>query len=390
MEIRIPRWAQMVGLPLVVLLFWFTASLFTQAIFIFAAAGILALILDPLVRRLEWLKVPRFIGVFVVYLSFVALLVLLLILVIPPVVLQIQELVDNLPSYTDVVRDQINSWKSSLDGMNLPIDLSGEADKIIERIQSGIIDLGSRLVEVSINAVGFFTQLFIIIVISIYMLLDARRIGRGIRHLFPPDRQDDANEFVQRSRRAVAHWVQAQTLLSFLIGVSTGIGIWILGITGLWPEGSQYVIFFGAWAALTEFVPYIGPILGAVPPLIVASFASPWAALAVLLVFIFIQQVEGHILVPNIMGQVVGIHPLIVIFAVLAGAELKGIAGMLLTLPLLALAREVVVFFKPRIKFEKFSGGLTPLDTGPSPVSAEAAREGAADSSGEKGGSNNA
>jgi len=357
----------MVGLPVLILLIWFTASLFTQAIFIFTAAGILALILDPLVRRLEWLKVPRFIGVFVVYLTFVALLVLLLILVIPPVIVQVQELVDKLPAYTDTVREQFNSWKSSLEGLNLPLDVSSEADKIIERIQGGIIDLGSTLVEVSINAVGFITQLFIIIVISIYMLLDAKRIGRTIRRLFPEDRQEDADEFVQRSRRAVAHWVQAQTLLSFLIGVSTGIGIWVLGITGIWPEGSQYVIFFGAWAALTEFVPYIGPVLGAVPPVVVAAFANPWAALAVVLVFVFIQQVEGHILVPNIMGQVVGIHPLIVIFAVLAGAELKGIAGMLLTLPLLALAREVVVFFKPRMRFEKFVGGMTPLDADPAP-----------------------
>lgn len=360
----------MVGLPVIVLLIWFTASLFTQAIFIFATAGVLALILDPLVRRLEWLKIPRFIGVFLVFLTFLALLVLALILIIPPVVVQVQELVDNIPAYTDSFRDQINSWKSSLEGLNLPIDLSGEADKVIERVQGGIIDLGTTLVEVSINAVGFVTQLFIIVVISIYMLLDAKRIGRGVRSLFPADRQDDADEFVRRSRQAVSHWVQAQTLLSFLIGVSTGIGIWVLGITGIWPEGTQYVIFFGAWAALTEFVPYIGPVLGAIPPVAVAAFASPWAALAVVLVFIFIQQVEGHILVPNIMGQVVGIHPLIVIFAVLAGAELKGIAGMLLTLPLLALAREVVVFFKTRVKFERFPGGLTPLDASPEPPGA--------------------
>ena len=365
MEIRIPRWMQMVSLPVIAILVWFAASLFSQAIFIFATALVLALILDPLVRRLEWLHIPRFLAVFIVFLSFLALIVLFVILVIPPASNQVQELIDNFPSYTDTIRDQINSWKAQIERLNLPIDVTGETDRVISRIQESILDFGSRVVELSINVVGLVTQLFLIIIISIYMLLDSKRIGRSIRSLFPGDRQADADEFILRTRRAVAHWVQAQTLLSLLVGVSTGIGIWALGILGIWSEGSQYVLFFGAWAALTEFIPYVGPVLGAIPAVVAAAFVSPWAALAVILVFLFIQQVEGHILVPNIMGQVVGIHPLVVIFAVLAGAELKGIAGMLLTLPLLALAREIVVFFKTRIRLEKFVDARTPLDAGP-------------------------
>ena len=101
-----------------------------------------------------------------------------------------------------------------------------------------------------------------------------------------------------------------------------------------------------------EFVPYIGPILAAAPPIVLAFFSSPWISLAVVIVFVFIQQVEGHILVPNIMGQAVGVHPLVVIFAVLAGANIYGIAGMLLALPLVALVRELYAFFKPRISLK--------------------------------------
>ncbi|MHB0867578.1 MAG: AI-2E family transporter [Thermoleophilia bacterium] len=363
MQIKIPRWAQMVGLPVILVLAWFAASLFAHAIFIFAAAGVIALIIDPLVRRLEWLKIPRFIGVFVVYLSVLAIIILFFILVIPPAISQLMELVNNLLSYTQTIGDQFDSWKSGLERLNLPMDMSGEAQKIIERLQSAIIDLGSLLVQYSINVVNMFTEFFMVIVVSIYMLLDSKRIGRFVRGLFPANQQADADEFVDRTHRAVSHWVQAQALLSALIGVSVGVGVWFLGMIGVWPEGGQYAVFFGAWAALTEFIPYVGPILGAVPPVATALSASPWAALAVVLLFIFIQQVEGHILVPNIMGQVVGIHPLVVIFAVLAGAELRGIAGMLLTLPLLALGREVVMFFKPRISLEKFdSGDGQPLD----------------------------
>jgi predicted PurR-regulated permease PerM len=192
------------------------------------------------------------------------------------------------------------------------------------------------------------------IVITIYMLLDAKRIGRVVRRFFPPDHQDEADEFVQRSERAVTHWVRAQALLSLLIGISSGLGIWFLGAIGVWPQGAQYSVFFGAWAGLMEFIPYIGPILAAVPPVFLAFFTSPWISLAVILVFVFIQQVEGHVLVPNIMGQAVGVHPLVVIFAVLAGANMFGIPGMLLALPIVALGRELISFFKPRISLEKW------------------------------------
>lgn len=354
LNIRIPKWVQMVGLPVMALFAWFTASALIQVIFIFAAATILSLMINPLVKKLEVLKIPRFIGVFIVFLTLLAIVVVFFILVIPPTVTQLQELVDNLPDYTDTIREHVGGWKSSLESLNLPFDASNEVDRVVDRIETAAVDLGTTLLAYSINFVSMVTTLFLMIVITIYMLLDAKRIGRVVRHFFPADHQDEADEFVWRSERAVTHWVRAQALLSLLIGISSGLGIWFLGAIGVWPQGAQYSVFFGAWAGLMEFIPYIGPILAAVPPVFLAFFTSPWISLAVILVFVFIQQVEGHVLVPNIMGQAVGVHPLVVIFAVLAGAKMFGIAGMLLALPIVALGRELISFFRPRISLEKW------------------------------------
>ncbi|MHB1381149.1 MAG: AI-2E family transporter, partial [Thermoleophilia bacterium] len=185
----------------------------------------------------------------------------------------------------------------------------------------------------------------------------------------------DADEFILRSQRAVTQWVRAQVLLGLLIGASTALGIWLLGVVGIWPEGSKYSIFFGAWAGVTEFIPYVGPILGAIPPVLVALFASPWSALGVVVLFIVIQQLEGHVLVPNVMSSIVGVHPLVVIFAVLAGAEFRGITGMILALPLVALGREMYCFFKPRVSFEKWyreAPENPPADGGDRPATEEA------------------
>lgn len=354
LNIRIPRWVQMVGLPVLALFAWFTASALIQVIFIFAAATIISLMINPLVKRLESIKIPRFIGVFIVFLTLLAIIVLFFMLVIPPTINQLQELVNNLPDYTDTIRQHVGGWKSSLESLNLPFDASNEVDRIVDRIETAAVNLGTLLLAYSINFVSMVTTLFLMVVITIYMLLDAKRIGRVVRRFFPADHQDEADEFVRRSERAVTHWVRAQALLSLLIGISAGLGIWFLGAIGVWPQGAQYSVFFGAWAGLMEFIPYIGPILAAVPPVVLAFFTSPWISLAVILVFVFIQQVEGHVLIPNIMGQAVGVHPLVVIFAVLAGANMFGIPGMLLALPIVALARELLSFFKPRISLEKW------------------------------------
>jgi predicted PurR-regulated permease PerM len=353
-KIQIPRWIQLVGLPVLILLIWFSAAYVIHAIYLFVSAAVIALIMNPLIKKLEWVKVPRYLGVFLVYIAILGLLVLFFILIIPPALTQLQEILDNSPQYAETVRKQIESWKDSLESLNLPFDISEWYNDVAERAEEYIADAGKSVVSYSFNILGALTNFFLVIVISIYMLLDAKRIGRFVKKMFPEKFESDADEFILRSQRALTQWIRAQVVLGLIVGASTALGIWLLGVVGIWPEGSKYAVFFGAWAGVTEFIPYIGPILGAIPPVVVALFTSPWAALAVIILFIVIQQLEGHILVPNVMSSVVGVHPLIVIFAVLAGAEIAGIVGMILALPLVALGREMVCFFKPRLSLEKW------------------------------------
>lgn len=375
MNIKIPRWVQLVGLPILVLLLWFSAAHVAHAIYLFVSATVIALMLNPLIKKLEWLRMPRAIAVLFVYLALLGLLVLFLVLLIPPAIGQLQEILDNSPQYAETVREQMERWQDSINSFNLPFDMGEYTSQLAQRAEEYIADLGSQLLTFSVNFVGALTNFFIVLVISIYMLMDAKRIGRFVHRLFPEKFGADADEFILRSQRAVTQWVRAQVLLGLLIGASTALGIWLLGVTGLWPEGTKYSIFFGAWAGVTEFIPYLGPILGAIPPILVALFASPWSALAVAILFIVIQQVEGHVLVPNIMGSIVGVHPLVVIFAVLAGAEFRGVTGMILALPLVALGREMYVFFKPRVSFESWyqeTPEAAPVDISERPASDEA------------------
>jgi len=168
--------------------------------------------------------------------------------------------------------------------------------------------------------------------------------------------------------QAVASYVKGQFLLSLIIGLSVGVGLWILGEVGLMPNGQKYAAAFGAWAAFTELIPYIGPWLGAIPPVLYALVQHPLSALWVALLFLGIQQLEGHVVVPKVMGRSLRLHPLLVIFGLLAGGEIYGFPGILVALPLLAAGKAAWEFFSERITFESWSESSPLVDIGVEPA----------------------
>jgi predicted PurR-regulated permease PerM len=156
-------------------------------------------------------------------------------------------------------------------------------------------------------------------------------------------------------------------LLSLILGTSAGVAMWVLGVTGVFPSGETYALFFGAWTAIMELIPYVGPVLAAVPPSVVALLDSPLTMLWVILTFLAIQQIEGHIVTPTIMGSRFRVHPLIVIFAILAGGQIHGVLGMFVAIPLIPLAKETIDFLRPRVRFEGWATAFSSA-TGVAPL----------------------
>jgi predicted PurR-regulated permease PerM len=133
-------------------------------------------------------------------------------------------------------------------------------------------------------------------------------------------------------------------------------------MVGLMPHGGRYAAAFGAWAGITELIPYIGPWLGAAPPVVYALVQKPLAAVWVVLLFLAIQQLEGHLVVPKVMGHSLRLHPLLVIFGLLAGGEIYGFPGILVALPLLAAGRAAWEFFAERVELARWEPVDDPLE----------------------------
>ena len=164
-----------------------------------------------------------------------------------------------------------------------------------------------------------------------------------------------ADDYPTLVQRAVSRYVGGQLLFSAIMGASAGLALYIFGMLGIFPDGSKYALAFGVFYAVMELIPYVGPILGAAPPVAVALFTDPITALWVVLLFIGLQQLEGHVVAPQVFGHTLRINPLLVIFALLVGLEVNGIFGALVALPILSVVRETVVYLSRHLTFESWN-----------------------------------
>jgi predicted PurR-regulated permease PerM len=233
-------------------------------------------------------------------------------------------------------------------------------DKDVGKYTSRVVDFVEGA-AISIGKLLFAT--IVVIVVSIYMLLDFSKLGRALDRRFPP--HPGSEPLLVRMEHAVAGYVKGQLLVSLIIGASAGVGMWVLGVLGLVPGADKYALLFGAWVAVMELIPYLGPWLGAIPAGIYAAVVHPISLLWVTALFLVIHQIEGHVVVPKVMGSALRLHPLLVIFGLLAGGEIYGLPGILVALPLLAAARAVYEYFSERVELEPGQEG------GPVPVEVE-------------------
>jgi predicted PurR-regulated permease PerM len=364
-RIEIPRWIQLVGLPLLLLLVWAVAGVVRHAIFLFMVAALIALLLNPIVRGLGRLWIPRGLAVAIVYLAFAAAVALSIVAISTVVVKQTRSATHRIDHYftvesgqprrtgakQDLVRFQ--HWLDTHHLQRIKVEKQGnnflnnigtrDVSKYTTKVLNWAEGAGLAVVQLLFNGV-------LIVVVSIYMLLDMHRLTRAIDRRFPP--RAGSESLVVRVERALASYVRGQFLLSLIIGGSAGLGIWVLGATGAVQDVDRYALLFGVWVAVAELIPYVGPWLGAAPPVAYALVTHPIGALWLTLLFLAIHQIEGHVVVPKVMGNALRLHPLLVIFGLLAGAEIYGLPGVLVALPLLAAVRAIWEFFAERVQLE--------------------------------------
>jgi predicted PurR-regulated permease PerM len=369
----IPRWVQAVTLPVALLALWALARAARNVVLIFIVAAIIALILNPLVKLVQRTRLPRGLAVAAVYIGFFLAVAGAVVLLINPVTDQVQSFQRSTPQFVDDANRTLADLEGWLNDRGLNVNFTSQGHTALQTLQdkvlSGSGDVVSFTRDLLTRVVEAAFALILILVISIYMLLYGDRIGAFVRRVMPPGDGTPEDDYPTRVQRAVFGYVRGQLLFSVLMGLGAGIGLWIFGLTGIFPDGGHYAIAFGVFFGLMELIPYIGPILGALPPLIVALLQDPLTAVWVALLFIGLQQIEGHVVAPQVFGHSLRINPLLVIFALLVGGALYGIVGALVALPLAAIVRETTVYLRAHAVLEPWGtpSAAELLETGPGP-----------------------
>lgn len=300
------------------LIFVYFLFMIRDVLIILMISFILAAALEPVVDKLQKkLKFPRWLGALSIYALFLAILYVFIMMVAPILSDQVQALIANKDTYINDVRSMISSWPQGYqDQIN---NFIGNIPATIQDWQIGGI---SQRVSGVFSGIGSFVA---ILVISVYVLSFKNGMQQTVSAFVPESRKKLFIKIFSEITRKLSLWFRGQLVLSLSVGLATFIGLWIMHV--------PYALILAIIAAFTELIPMVGPALGAIPAVIVALFVSPVMALIVGVFYIFVQQLENHILVPQVMKKAVGLNPVIIISSMLIGAKLLGILGVILAVP---------------------------------------------------------
>jgi predicted PurR-regulated permease PerM len=320
----------------------------------FIVGLLLVYLLDPPVERLARV-LPRPLAILIVYAVVVFVIAESLSLMLAPLVSQVSELITNLPELGRQLDDQVRRFGEVYRGLALPPQMREAIDRAMEDAGAGVGNFDpSVLLPVFGSVAGVVTSFFGYLIIPVwvfYLLKDRRQLTRAFDRSLPAEWRADVWAVIEIVERVFGQWVRGQLLLGFTVWIATYVGLLILGAT-VHPVFGQYALLLSIIAGLFELIPIIGPIIAAVPAILLAATAGPQPALAALALYFFVQQVENNFLVPKIQGDAVELHPSAVMFALIVGAAIAGLLGAILSLPVAAAARNVF-----RYLFRRLSGG---------------------------------
>ena len=323
----------------------------------FVVAALLAYLGNPWVNRLVRHKLPRTWAVSLIFIVLISLITGSLLVLLPSLEQQINRLLQALPTYLNWIQHTIVPHLQAL----LPADLPTlDTDLIRQAIQAhwqqigGVISgLWGSVAGTGLRLMHWLTNLILIPILTFYLLRDWEQVITGIQRLIPRHRLNTIQRLAYESDAVLGKFIRGQLMVMIALAVIYTSGLWIVGL--------EFALLIGLIAGAVSFVPYLGLIIG----LLIAGIASilqnqgigglPLVAL----VFIIAQVLESTVLTPRFVGENIGLHPVAVIFAVLAGGQLYGFIGILIALPVAAVVMVLIRELIQRYQHSTYYTGLT-------------------------------
>lgn len=295
--------------------------LISDLLIIFFVSLVFSSALDPWVDQLKKKKIPRSVSVLALYFVFFMVLGLALYLITPPIVNEINGLVNNFPGYFE----NLSSKFSLLKNYSLKYGLLDNGKSAADFISGYLQNTATRVFSTLFNFFGGIFSLVLILVLTFYMVVEESAMKKLVWSLAPKKHQSYIMHLVNRIQLKMGHWLRGQLILALSLAALSYAGLAILGV--------NYALVLALLVGLFSFIPYMGAVLGLLPAVFIAFTQSPLLAVLTAALFYIIHLIEGNFLQPKIMQKAVGLNPIISILAILAGFKLAGIIGALLAVP---------------------------------------------------------
>ncbi len=293
-------------------------------------AVVIASGIEPAVSWFRRYRIPRIAAVLLIYLLGATVLAGIIYLIIPVVVDEFNIFLETYPIYQRQLLKELRGFR------DVPF-YSFFSESVTDVILNPPFELG----RLTAGTLSFLLSLFggvvsgiVLIVVSFYLASQERGIEHFLRLIIPLRYEAYVIDLWERAQSKIGHWLRVQLLLGLLVGALVYIGLTLLGI--------RYALTLGVLAAVFELLPVIGPILAAVPAVLLTLLDSPLRAFGVAVMYVLIQQVESHLVIPLVMRRTIGLNPLVVVIALLVGARVAGILGMFLAVPVAAVIVELL------------------------------------------------
>lgn len=312
-----------------VILFLVFLYLIRDIVVIFIFALIIASAMTPIVNTLEKIKIPRVIGTLLVFILFFGIIAFLLYLVIPSIAKDVEKLSLHFPDYVEKLTTKFHSFTERFSKYQSAID---QLAVILNNVRDLLKSSVSNLFSTALNVFGGVFSFFLILIISFYISVQKKGIQQVLTSIIPLHYRDYLLDLWERAQKKLGRWLQGQLFLGLIVGSMVYIGLYFLDV--------KYALILAFIAGLFEIFPYIGPVLASIPAIIVGLLQAPVLGLWVIILYVAVQQIENYLIVPLVIGKVVGLNPIAVILALLIGGKLGGLPGMILSVPLAAVFAE--------------------------------------------------
>ena len=296
-------------------------------IFVVFISMILALIMNPAVDKMQKKKIPRVAGAASLFLSAFVLIGILIYIVAPPLAREVGTLASNFPTYLEnagldykMISDQNIAIDRSFD-----YKISEPFQNILFEASKGLKDITSNIVVGILGFLGGVLTVILILVISFYLVVEKNGVEKFVRTLIPAELRPQALRVIGKIEVKLGKWFMGQLFLGLIVGLLSFVGLTILGV--------PYALVLAIIAGSMELIPYIGPTLSSIPAIIIAFTISPLLAVLVFALYFIIQQLENYLIVPKVMEKSVGLHPVVIIIAMLIGGQVAGVLGIILAIP---------------------------------------------------------